>query len=194
MKFYCRCHGIQFRRQRTPSLQSFQCFGSKILEKECYASLYVSSGEPTPAADVCHSATKMRRNYGDSVAHHTRTYQHPQLAHKQGNAPQNQSRTSRSMEEGADGVLRGARVQDARLTGCRSHRFRAVGSVQPKRYLLEMTEEGRAEQEGRVESPQPSVVHVGVSKLGEPRSCCRGRLRPRASAGGPHRPWSKCKR
>ena len=30
--------------------------------------------------------------------------------------------------------------------------------------------------EGRVESPKPSVVHVGFSKLGEPRSCCPGAL------------------
>ena len=78
------------------------------------------------------------------------------------------------MEEGGDGVLRGARVQDARLRGCTSHWFRAVGTTQPKTYLPETTEEGRAEQEGRGESPQPSVVHVGVSKLGEPRSCCPG--------------------
>ena len=61
-----------------------------------YASLYVSSGEPTLATDVCQSASRMHRNYGDAVAHHsthstqhhTRTYQHQQLAHKQSNAPQ----------------------------------------------------------------------------------------------------------
>ena len=28
----------------------------------------------------------------------------------------------------------------------------------------------------RVESPQPSVVHVGVSRFGELRSCCPGAL------------------
>ena len=78
------------------------------------------------------------------------------------------------MEEGGDGVLRGARVQDASLTGCTSHRFRAVGTAQPKTYPPERTEEARAEQERRGESPPPSVVHFGVSKLGEPRSCCPG--------------------
>ena len=66
--------------------------------------------------------------------HHTRTYQHQQPAHKQSNAPQNQSRTSRSMEEGG--------VQDA---SCTSHRFRAVGTAQPTTYMPEKTEEGRAE-------------------------------------------------
>ena len=38
-----------------------------------------------------------------------------------------------------------------------SHRFRAVGAAQPKTYLPERTQEGRAEQEGRGESPPPSV-------------------------------------
>ena len=125
----------------------------------------------------------MRRNDGDTVPHHStynthhrRTYQHQQVANKWSNAPQNQSRTSRSMEEGGDGVLRGARVQDARSKGCTSHRFRAVGAAKPKTCLPETTEEGRAEQDGRVESPQPSVVHVGIRKLGEPRSCCSGAL------------------
>ena len=65
------------------------------------------------------------------------------------------------MEEGGDDVLRGARVQDARLTGWTSHRFRAIGTAQPETYLPEKTEEGRAEQEELVESPPPSVVHVG---------------------------------
>ena len=95
-----------------------------------YASLYVSSGEPSLSAVVCQRASRIRRDYGDAEAHHstqntqhhTRTYQHQQLTHKQSNAPQNQSRTSRSMAEGGDGVLRGARVQDASLTGCTSHR------------------------------------------------------------------------
>ena len=49
--------------------------------------------------------------------------------------------------------------------------------------LLGRTEAGEAEQEGRVESPQPSMPHVGVSMFGEPHSCCAG---PRASAGGFH--------
>ena len=80
------------------------------------------------------------------------------------------------MEDGGDGVLRGARVQDARSKGCTSHRFRAVGTAEPNTCLPETTEEGRAKQEGRVESPQASVVHVGFSKLGEPRSCCSGAL------------------
>ena len=61
----------------------------------CHASLYVSSGEPTLAADVCQSASRTRRNSGDAVArhitrntqHHTRTYQHQQLARKQGDGP-----------------------------------------------------------------------------------------------------------
>ena len=69
----------------------------------CYASKFVSSGEPTLGTDVCQGASRMRRNYGDAAAHssaqntqhHTRTYQHQQLAHKQSNAPQNQSRTRR---------------------------------------------------------------------------------------------------
>ena len=46
----------------------------------------------------------------------------------------------------------------------------------PKTCLPERTEEDRAEQDGRVESPQPSVVRVGLRKLGEPRSCCPGAL------------------
>ena len=33
LAFYCRCHGCQFRRQRTSSLQSFQWVGSGFLEK-----------------------------------------------------------------------------------------------------------------------------------------------------------------
>ena len=80
----------------------------------CYASLYVSSGEPTLAADVRHITSRMLRNYGDAVAHdsthdtqRTRTYQHQQLA-QQSNAPHNQSRTSHSLEQGEDGVLPGA--------------------------------------------------------------------------------------
>ena len=90
----------------------------------------------------------MRQNYGDAAAYHskrnaTRTYQHQQLARTEQREQQNQSRTSRSVE-GGDGVSRGARVQDARLTGCTSHRFRAVGTAQPKTYLPERTEEGRA--------------------------------------------------
>ena len=112
-----------------------------------------------------------------NTQHHTRTYQHQQLAHKHSNAPRNQSHTSGSMEEGGDGVLRGARVQDASLTGCTIQKFHTVGTPQSKTYLPERTEEGRAEQERSVESPQPGVVHVGVSKLGELRSCC-----PRARA------------
>ena len=80
------------------------------------------------------------------------------------------------MKEDGDPVLRGSRVQDARLAGCACHRFRAVGSAQPKTCLPERTEEGEAEPEGRVESPQPSVAHVGISKLGDPRSCCSGAL------------------
>ena len=43
-------------------------------------------------------------------------------------------------------------------------------------YLPERTEEGRVKLEVWVESPQSSVVHVGVSKLDEPRSCCPGAL------------------
>ena len=120
--------------------------------------------------------------------HHTRTYQYQQLA-------QNQSCTNCSTEVGGDGVLRGARVQDARLTGCTSDRFRAVSAQHSlKTYLPKRTEEGRAEQEWRVESPQPSVVHVRVSKLGEPRWCCPGAFAPRASAGVFHGLWSWCKR
>ena len=76
---------------------------------------------------------RVRRNYGDAVAHHsthntqhhTRTYQHQQLAHKQSNAPQNQLRTSRSMEDGGDGVFV---APVSRMTGYTSHRFRAVGT------------------------------------------------------------------
>ena len=37
VKFYYRCHVLQFRRQRTSSLQSFQCVGSVILVKERWA-------------------------------------------------------------------------------------------------------------------------------------------------------------
>ena len=125
----------------------------------CYASLYRAGGEPTFAADVFQSASRKRRNYGDVAAHHstqntqhhTNTYQHQQLTHKQSNAPQNRSRASRSMEEGG---------QDARLAGCTRH---SAASNVPAR-------------EGRVESPQPSVVHVEANKLGEPRSCCPGAL------------------
>ena len=68
-----------------------------------YVSLYESCCEPTIAADLCKSAKRMRRKYG----HVARTYQHQQLAHKQSDASQNQSRTSRSMEEARDGVARG---------------------------------------------------------------------------------------
>ena len=74
---------------------------------------------------VSHLRSSVERNQP------TETHQHQQLTHKQSNAPQNHSRNSRSVEEGGDGVLRGARVQDARLTGCTSHRFRAVGIAQP---------------------------------------------------------------
>ena len=41
--------------------------------------------------------------------------------------------------------------KDARLTGRTSHRFRAVGTAQPETYMPERTEDGRAEQEERVE-------------------------------------------
>ena len=59
----------------------------------------VSSGEPTLAADVCQSASRMRRNYGDAVAHlsthntqdHTHTYQHQRQAHQHSNTPQKQN-------------------------------------------------------------------------------------------------------
>ena len=39
----------------------------------CNASLYRASGEPTLVVDVCQSASRMRRNYGDAVAHHSTT-------------------------------------------------------------------------------------------------------------------------
>ena len=48
----------------------------------------------------------------------------------------------------------------------------------PDRQAAQATEsvlpEREAEPAGRGESPPPSVVHVGVSKLGEPRSFCPG--------------------
>ena len=89
----------------------------------CYASLYLASGEPTLAFDVCQSAARMRRIYGDAAAHHsthntqdhTHTYQHQQQAHQQSNPLQSQARASRSMEEGGDGVVRGACVQDDQI-------------------------------------------------------------------------------
>ena len=34
VEFYYKCHGLQFRRQRTSRLQSFQCVDSGIHEKE----------------------------------------------------------------------------------------------------------------------------------------------------------------
>ena len=145
----------------------------------CYASLYPASGEPTLPFVVCRSASRLRRNYCDAAAHHsthntqhhTCTYQHQQLAHKQSNAPQNQSHQSQH-GEGRRRRFAWRPCPGCRLTGCTSQRFRAVGTAQPQTYLLEDRDEGRAEQEGRVESPQPSVVHVGVSYLREPRSCC----------------------
>ena len=79
------------------------------------------------------------------------------------------------MEEAGDGVVRGARVQDASLAGSTGHGFHRAGTGQPKTHWPERAEEGRAEQEGPV-SPQPRVVHVGVSKLSEPRSCRPGAL------------------
>ena len=69
--------------------------------------MYRASGEPTLVIDVCQSAARMRRNYGDAAPH---TYQHQQQAPQQSNTPQSQARASRSMEEGGDGV-RGARIQ-----------------------------------------------------------------------------------
>ena len=72
------------------------------------------------------------RNYGDAAAHHSthhtydHTHQHQRQAHQHSNTPQKQ----RSMEEGGDGVLR-ARVEDARLTGCTSHRYRAADTDVP---------------------------------------------------------------
>ena len=99
----------------------------------CYAALYRASGEPTLVIDVCQSASRIRRNYGDAAAHHsthntqdhTRTYQHQRQAHQHSNASQNNTRTSRSME-GGDGVVR-ARVEDASLAGSAGHGFRAAG-------------------------------------------------------------------
>ena len=99
----------------------------------------------------------MRRNHGDAVAHHstqntqhhTRTYQNQQFAHQhQQHTPINKTCTSRSIEEGGDGDVRGARVQHARSTGCRSHRFRVGGTAQPETCLLERTEEREAEPAG----------------------------------------------
>ena len=50
-----------------------------------YASLYVSSGEPILVTDVCQSASRMRRNYGDAVAHHsTHNTQHDTLTKARG--------------------------------------------------------------------------------------------------------------
>ena len=34
VEYYCRCHGCRFQRQRTSSIQSFQCVGSEILEEK----------------------------------------------------------------------------------------------------------------------------------------------------------------
>ena len=53
-----------------------------------------------------------------------------------------------AFEEGGDGVVRGARVQNARLTCRAGHGFRGVGTAQPKTCRLERTEEGEAEPEG----------------------------------------------
>ena len=116
----------------------------------CYAALYRASGEPTMVTDVCQSASRMRRNYGDAAARHSthntqdhaRTYQHQRQAHQHSNASQNNTRTSRSME-GGDGVVR-ARVEDANLAGSSGHGFRAGGTALPETCRPERTEEGRA--------------------------------------------------
>ena len=44
VEFCCRCHGLQFRRQRTSSLQSLQCVGSGRGDKILYQRI------PTPRA------------------------------------------------------------------------------------------------------------------------------------------------
>ena len=97
----------------------------------------------------------MRRHYGDAAAHHSThntqdhtCHHHQQLAHQHSNTPQNQSRTNRSIQEGGDGVVRGACSQNARLTGCGSHRFRAGGTAQPETFGPERTEEREAEPAG----------------------------------------------
>ena len=94
------------------------------------------------------------------------THVHTNINNKDTNTATNhkdKTCTGRSMEKGGDGVVRGARVLNARSTGCASE------TCWP-----EKTEAGEAEQTEPVVSPQPSVVHVGVRKLGEPRSCCPG--------------------
>ena len=52
------------------------------------------------------------------------------------------------MEEGFDGVVRGARVLNARLTCCAGHGLRAAGTAQPKTCRPEKTEEREADRAG----------------------------------------------
>ena len=121
-------------------------------------------------ATLYHTTARTTRSTTDVHTNINQLQTHRATHHKTNHAP------AAARRWGGDGVLRGARVQDARSKGCTSRRFCAVGTAKPKTCLPETTEEGRAEQDGRVESPQPSVVHVGISKLGEPRSCCSGAL------------------
>ena len=123
-----------------------------------------------------------------NTQHRTRTHQPQQLAHKERNAPQPITHQPQH-EEGRDGVLRGARVQAARLTACASCRFHAVG------HSLKRTCQ-RGPGKARPNRRSGLSRHRQVwSALGSASSASRVRSRsPSASAGGGHRPWGKCKR
>ena len=84
-----------------------------------------------------------------STPQHTR---HRATHHK------NKTCTSRSMEEGFDGVVRGACVQNARLTCRTGHGSCGVGTAQPTTYRPERTDEGDAEPEGGRAAPDCVTV------------------------------------
>ena len=93
--------------------------------KNCYASPYRASGEPTPLViDVCQSAARMRRNYGDAAAHHSThitgktTHIHTNINNRHTNRVTHDKAKHApccGMEEGGDGVVRGVCVQDDQI-------------------------------------------------------------------------------
>ena len=147
-------HVLQFSRDR-------QCHETRESPHRP-SSLYVSSGEPTLAADVCQSASRMRRNCGDAVAHHsthntkhhTRTYSRQQLAHKQSNT------TKRITHQPQRGRRRRRRCARRPLPGCQVDRLHKL-QVPCCRHSQVWSTLGSASSASRVraaQEPSPSCI------------------------------------
>ena len=113
----------------------------------CYASLYRASGEPTLVIDVCQSAARMRRNYGDAAAHHSMQHAGPHT-YMPTSATGTPTRARHHKYNHAPGGVVRARVENDSLAGSAGHGCRAARAGQPKTYRPERTGEGEPEPEG----------------------------------------------